>query len=69
MMTLFQYHINKKCVCVCSDDGNRSSRSTVVESSYVQKTDSESLYFALLHHYVVIAVLPPISFICLCVCV
>lgn len=33
---------------MCLDDGSRSSRSTVVEASYVQKTDSESLlYFTL----------------------
>lgn len=33
---------------MCLDDGSRSSRSTVVEASYMQKTDSESsLHFPL----------------------
>lgn len=44
-----QYVNHLKCVFVCLDNGNTSTRSTVVEASYVQKTDSESLlyYFAL----------------------
>lgn len=33
-----------KCVFVCLDVGSKSSSSTVVEASYVQKTDSESLF-------------------------
>lgn len=36
---------NAAC-CFCLDDGSRSTRSTVVESSFVQKTDSQSLHFA-----------------------
>lgn len=32
-----------KCLFVCLDNGNRSTRSTVVEASYVQKTDRGTL--------------------------
>ena len=39
---------------MCLDAGSKSTRSTVVEASYVQKTDSESLFHShtkLYRHY------------------
>lgn len=42
---LFTSGPDKTCLSnefVCLDDGSRSSRSTMVEASYIQKTDSKS---------------------------
>lgn len=54
-----------KCLFVCLDNGNRSTRSTVVEASYVQKTDSESLLYFTLSYNTVTSI---VSFISLCIC-
>lgn len=49
---------------MCLDDGSRSTRSTVVEASYVQKTDSESL-LTLLSNFIHCVIIPDLNISCL----